>query len=151
MLLECFISVKYIKKEEGRRFLSSLFNWNINFIKMIHETIKNQLQGLQKSLMVHIAEIYFRAWKKASGKILEVLSYFHHQKKVRQGVEEMLYRLYKPILWRGLKARNSEVRSNAALLFIEAFPVRDPNFNAIEMDSEIQKQFEELYVRIACG
>uniref|UniRef100_A0A8P0NVJ2 Non-SMC condensin II complex subunit G2 n=1 Tax=Canis lupus familiaris TaxID=9615 RepID=A0A8P0NVJ2_CANLF len=133
MLLECFISVKYIKKEEGRRFLSSLFIWNVNFIKMIHETIKNQLQGLQKSLMVYIAEIYFRAWKKASGKILEtiensciqdfmhhgihlprrspvhsrvreVLSYFHHQKKVRQGVEEMLYRLYKPILWRGLKS-----------------------------------------------
>ncbi|KAM5255154.1 condensin-2 complex subunit G2 [Ctenodactylus gundi] len=174
MLLECFINVSYIKKEEGRRFLSSLFNWNINFIKMIHGTIKNQLQGLQKSLMVHIAEIYFRAWKKASGKILEtiesdciqdlmfhgihlprrspvhskvreVLSYFHHQKNVRQGVEEMLYRLYKPILWRGLKARNSEVRSNAALLFVEAFPVRDPNFHAMEMDSEIQKQFEELY------
>ncbi|XP_078199417.1 condensin-2 complex subunit G2 isoform X9 [Callithrix jacchus] len=174
MLLECFININYIKKEEGRRFLSSLFNWNINFIKMIHGTIKNQLQGLQKSLMVYIAEIYFRAWKKASGKILEtiendciqdfmfhgihlprrspvhskvreVLSYFHHQKKVRQGVEEMLYRLYKPILWRGLKARNSEVRSNAALLFVEAFPIRDPSFHAIEMDSEIQKQFEELY------
>uniref|UniRef100_A0A8D1D901 Condensin-2 complex subunit G2 n=1 Tax=Sus scrofa TaxID=9823 RepID=A0A8D1D901_PIG len=174
MLLECFININYIKKEEGRRFLSSLFNWNINFIKMIHGTIKNQLQGLQKSLMVHIAEIYFRAWKKASGKILEaiensciqdfmyhgvhlhrrspvharvreILSYFHNQKKVRQGVEEMLYRLYKPILWRGLKARNSEVRSNAALLFVEAFPIRDPNFNAVEMDSEIQKQFEELY------
>ncbi|MBZ3883563.1 Condensin-2 complex subunit G2, partial [Sciurus carolinensis] len=78
-------------------------------------------------------------------RVREVLSYFHHQKKVRQGVEEMLYRLYKPILWRGLKARNSEVRSNAALLFVEAFPVRDPNFHAIEMDSEIQKQFEELY------
>uniref|UniRef100_A0A384BX25 Condensin-2 complex subunit G2 n=1 Tax=Ursus maritimus TaxID=29073 RepID=A0A384BX25_URSMA len=165
---------KSLETKTGRRFLSSLFNWNINFIKMIHDTIKNQLQGLQKSLMVHVAEIYFRAWKKASGKILEtiengciqdfmhhgihlprrspvhsrvreVLCYFHHQKKVRQGVEEMLYRLYKPILWRGLKARNSEVRSNAALLFIEAFPIRDPNFNAIEMDSEIQKQFEELY------
>ncbi|KAL4826389.1 hypothetical protein H8958_002341 [Nasalis larvatus] len=174
MLLECFININYIKKEEGRRFLSSLFNWNINFIRMIHGTIKNQLQGLQKSLMVYIAEVYFRAWKKASGKILEtiendciqdfmfhgihlprrspvhskvreVLSYFHHQKKVRQGVEEMLYRLYKPILWRGLKARNSEVRSNAALLFVEAFPIRDPNLHAIEMDSEIQKQFEELY------
>ncbi|XP_051008459.1 condensin-2 complex subunit G2 [Acomys russatus] len=172
-LLECFINVNYIKKEEGRRFLSFLFSWNIDFIKMIHETIKNQLSGLQKSLMVYIAEIYFRAWKKASGKILEtiendciqdlmfhgihlprwspvhskvreVLSYFHQQ-KVREGVEEMLYRLYKPILWRALKARNSEVRSNAALLFVEAFPVRDPNFVAIEMDSEIQKQFEELY------
>lgn len=173
MLLQCFINVNCIKKEEGRRFLSYLFSWNIDFIKMIHDTIKNQLPGLQKSLMVHIAEIYFRAWKKASGKILEtiendciqdfmfhgihlprrspvhskvreVLSYFHQQ-KVRQGVEEMLYRLYKPILWRGLKARNSEVRSNAALLFVEAFPVRDPNFIAAEMDSEIQKQFEELY------
>ncbi|XP_072820142.1 condensin-2 complex subunit G2 isoform X1 [Vicugna pacos] len=174
MLLECFINVNYIKKEEGRRFLSSLFNWNINFIKMIHGTIKNQLQGLQKSLMVHIAEIYFRAWKKASGKTLEaiendciqdfmyhgihlprsspvhprvreVLSYFHHQKEARQGAEEMLHRLYRPVLWRGLKARNSEVRCNAALLFVEAFPIRDPSFSAIEMDSEIQKQFEELY------
>nr|XP_045016633.1 condensin-2 complex subunit G2 [Jaculus jaculus]XP_045016634.1 condensin-2 complex subunit G2 [Jaculus jaculus] len=173
MLLECFINVNYIKKEEGRRFLSFLFSWNINFIKMIHGTIKNQLSGFPKSLMGHIAEIYFRAWKKTSGKILEtiendciqdfmyhgihlprkspvhskvreVLSYFHQQ-KVRQGVEEMLYRLYKPILWRGLKARNSEVRSNAALLFVEAFPIRDPNFLATEMDSEIQKQFEELY------
>ncbi|XP_055463527.1 condensin-2 complex subunit G2 [Psammomys obesus] len=173
MLLECFINVNYIKKEEGRRFLSFLFSWNADFIKMIHETIKNQLSGLQRSLMVHIAEIYFRAWKKASGKMLEaiendciqdfmfhgihlprkspvhskvreVLSYFHQQ-RVRQGVEEMLCRLYKPILWRGLKARNSEVRSNAALLFVEAFPIRDPNFTAIEMDSEIQKQFEELY------
>ncbi|KAF7461263.1 hypothetical protein GHT09_015387 [Marmota monax] len=73
MLLECFINVNYVKKEEGRRFLSSLFNWNINFIKMIHGTIKNQLQGLQKHLMVHIAEIYFRAWKKASGNILEAI------------------------------------------------------------------------------
>uniref|UniRef100_A0A2K6KWN3 Non-SMC condensin II complex subunit G2 n=1 Tax=Rhinopithecus bieti TaxID=61621 RepID=A0A2K6KWN3_RHIBE len=176
MLLECFININYIKKEEGRRFLSSLFNWNINFIRMIHGTIKNQLQGLQKSLMVYIAEIYFRAWKSCfalrllfqtiendciqdfmfhgihlprrspvHSKVREVLSYFHHQKKVRQGVEEMLYRLYKPILWRGLKARNSEVRSNAALLFVEAFPIRDPNLHAIEMDSEIQKQFEELY------
>lgn len=84
-------------------------------------------------------------------RVREILSYFHNQKKVRQGVEEMLYRLYKPILWRGLKARNSEVRSNAALLFVEAFPIRDPNFNAVEMDSEIQKQFEELYVCISWG
>uniref|UniRef100_H0X5F2 Condensin-2 complex subunit G2 n=1 Tax=Otolemur garnettii TaxID=30611 RepID=H0X5F2_OTOGA len=174
MLLECFMNISHIKKEEGRRFLSSLFNWNVNFIKMIHGTIKNQLEGLQKSLVIHIADIYFRAWKKATGRVLEtiengciqdfmfhgihlprkspvhckvreVLSYFHHQKKVRQGVEEMLCRLYKPILWRGLKARNSEVRSNAALLFVEAFPIRDPNLHAIEMDNEIQRQFEELY------
>ncbi|XP_067398899.1 condensin-2 complex subunit G2 [Emydura macquarii macquarii] len=174
LLLQCFMSVNHIKKEEGRRFLSFLLSWNVNFIRMIHGTIRNQLQYFPKSLMAYIAEIYFRAWKKASGEILEVLehnciqdfmhhgihlprsspvhpkvrellSYFHKQSKVRQGIEEMLYRLYQPILWRALKARNSEVRSNAALLFVEAFPIRDPHFNNVDMDNEIQKQFEELF------
>ncbi|XP_043397485.1 condensin-2 complex subunit G2 isoform X3 [Chelonia mydas] len=174
LLLQCFMSVNHIKKEEGRRFLSFLLSWNVNFIKMIHGTIKNQLQCFSKSLMAYVAEIYFRAWKKASGEILEILehnciqdfmhhginlprsspvhpkvrellSYFHKQSKVRQGVEEMLHRLYQPILWRALKARNSEVRSNAALLFVEAFPIRDPHFNNEAMDNEIQKQFEELF------
>ncbi|NXF47735.1 CNDG2 protein, partial [Oceanites oceanicus] len=174
LLLQCFMSVKHIKKEEGRRFLSFLFSWNVNFIKMIHGTVKNQLQFFPRSLMEYISEVYFRAWKKVSGEFLEILehnciqdfmhhgihlprsssvhsrvremlSYFHKQGKVRQGVEEMLYRLYQPILWRALKARNSEVRSNAAFLFVDAFPVRDPSFNVEEMDNEIQKQFEELF------
>ncbi|NWX64614.1 CNDG2 protein, partial [Promerops cafer] len=174
LLLQCFMSVKHIKKEEGRRLLSFLFSWNVNFIKMIHGTVKNQLQFFPRSLMEYISEVYFRAWKKVSGEFIEVLeynciqdfmhhgihlprsssvhckvremlSYFHKQSKVRQGVEEMLYRLYQPILWRALKARNSEVRANAAFLFVDAFPVRDPSFTAEEMDSEIQKQFEELF------
>ncbi|NXJ23605.1 CNDG2 protein, partial [Dicrurus megarhynchus] len=174
LLLQCFMSVKHINKEEGRRFLSFLFSWNVNFIKMIHGTVKNQLQFFPRSLVEYISEVYFRAWKKVSGEFIEVLeynciqdfmhhgihlprsssvhskvremlSYFHKQSKVRQGVEEMLYRLYQPILWRALKARNSEVRANAAFLFVDAFPVRDPSFKVEEMDNEIQKQFEELF------
>ncbi|KFQ37255.1 Condensin-2 complex subunit G2, partial [Merops nubicus] len=174
LLLQCFMSVKHIKKEEGRRFLSFLFSWNVNFIKMIHGTVKNQLQFFPRSLVENISEVYFRAWKKVSGefleilehgciqdfmhhgihlprsssvhcKVREILSYFHKQSKVRQGVEEMLCRLYQPILWRSLKARNSEVRSNAAFLFVDAFPVCDPSFNTEEMDNEIQKQFEVLF------
>ncbi|NXA72355.1 CNDG2 protein, partial [Thryothorus ludovicianus] len=174
LLLQCFMSVKHIKKEGGRRFLSFLFTWNVNFIKMIHGTVKNQLQFFPRSLMEYISEVYFRAWKKVSGEFIEVLeynciqdfmhhgihlpksspvhskvremlSYFHKQSKARQGVEEMLYRLYQPILWRALKARNSEVRANAAFLFVDAFPLRDPSFTAEEMDNEIQKQFEELF------
>ncbi|NWH59852.1 CNDG2 protein, partial [Geococcyx californianus] len=174
LLLQCFMTEKHIKKEEGRRLLSFLFSWNVNFIKMIHGTVKNQLLFFPRSLMEYISEVYFRAWKKVSGEFLEILEckciqdfmhhgihlprsspvhskvrellcYFHKQSKVRQGVEEMLYRLYQPILWRSLKARNSEVRANAAFLFVDAFPVRDPSFNTEEMDNEIQKQFEELF------
>ncbi|NXN31267.1 CNDG2 protein, partial [Nycticryphes semicollaris] len=169
-----FFSFPLFPSQQGRRFLSFLFSWNVNFIKMIHGTVKNQLQFFPRSLMDCIAEVYFRAWKKVSGEFLEILehnciqdfmhhgihlprsssvhsklremlSYFHKQSKVRQGVEEMLYRLYRPILWRALKARNSEVRSNAAFLFVDAFPIRDPSFNNEEMDKEIQKQFEELF------
>ncbi|XP_041039059.1 condensin-2 complex subunit G2 [Carcharodon carcharias] len=173
ILLQCFMSVAHIKKEEGRRFLSFLFSWDVEFIKMVHGTIKNQLHFFPKSIMAHIAEVYFRAWKKASGmflktieysciqdfmhhgvhlprnspvhsKVRELLSYFHQQ-KVRQGVDEMLHRLYQPILWRGLKARNSEVRANAAILFVEAFPIRDPGLTNEEVDIEIQRQFEEIF------
>uniref|UniRef100_A0A663DVN4 Non-SMC condensin II complex subunit G2 n=1 Tax=Aquila chrysaetos chrysaetos TaxID=223781 RepID=A0A663DVN4_AQUCH len=170
LLLQCFISVKHIKKEEGRRFLSFLFSWNVNFIKMIHGTVKNQLQFfpryasqlqflmIVKSLakILFILEhnciqdfmhhgIHLPRSSSVHSKVREMLSYFHKQSKVRQGVEEMLYRLYQPILWRALKARNSEVRSNAAFLFVDAFPVRDPRFNTEEMDNEIQKQFDELF------
>ncbi|XP_062898482.1 condensin-2 complex subunit G2 isoform X2 [Mobula hypostoma] len=172
-LLQCFMSIAHIKKEEGRRFLSFLFSWDVEFIKMIHGTIRNQLTFFPKSIMPFVAEVYFRAWRKASGlfletiencciqdfmhhgvhlprnspvhsKVRELLSYFHQQ-KLRQGVDEMLHRLYQPILWRGLKARNSEVRANAAILFVEAFPIRDPALTNEDVDVSIQKQFEEIF------
>ncbi|XP_026536708.1 condensin-2 complex subunit G2 [Notechis scutatus] len=175
LLLHCFMSPGYIKREEGRRFLSFLFTWNVNFIKLIHGTIKNQLLCFPRSQMNHVAEVYFRAWKKSSGEILEVieysciqdfmhhavhlprksplhakvreiLSYFHKQNKRREGVEEVLYRLYQPVLWRALKARNPEIRSNAALLFSDAFPILDPRFNREDLQKEIQRQFDELFI-----
>ncbi|XP_048367247.1 condensin-2 complex subunit G2-like isoform X1 [Sphaerodactylus townsendi] len=74
-----------------------------------------------------------------------MLSYFHKQNKCRQGVEEVLYRLYQPILWRALKARNSEVRSNAAFLFVDAFPILDPHISKEDSENEIQRQFDELF------
>lgn len=173
VLLQCFMSIAHLKNEEGRRFLSFLFCWDVEFIKMIHGTIKNQLCFFPKSIMPLVAEVYFRAWKKASGlsletieysciqdfmhhgvhlprdspvhsKVQELLSYFHQQ-KLRQGVDEMLHRLYQPILWRGLKASNSEVRANAAILFVEAFPIRDPALTSEDADIVIQKQFEEIF------
>ncbi|XP_061095489.1 condensin-2 complex subunit G2 isoform X1 [Conger conger] len=173
LLLQCFLSAAHIRREEGRRLLTFLFSWNVKFIGMIHGTIKNQLQFFPKFIIEHVAEIYFRAWKKASdlflqeiettciqdfmqfavllhrnspvhGKVRQILSYVHKQ-KLRQGVDEMLYRLYKPILWRGLKATNSEVRANAALLFTEAFPLQDPSLSSENMDRAIQRQLDTLF------
>jgi condensin-2 complex subunit G2 len=55
--------------------------------------------------------------------ILRVLRGLHEQKRIR-GVDEMLHRLYEPILWRHLKAANSAVRKNALNLMLDAFPIQ---------------------------
>ncbi|XP_041737015.1 condensin-2 complex subunit G2 [Coregonus clupeaformis] len=172
LLLQCFLSVNHIRNEDGKRLMVFLFSWNVNFIRIIHGTIKNQLPYFANSLTDHIAEIYCRAWKKASGvcleqiestciqdfmqhavllhrtspvhtKVRQILSYFH-KRKCRHGLDEMLYRLYKPILWRALSAANSEVRANATLLFTEAFPIHDPSQSSEKMDETIQKQLDTL-------
>ncbi|GAA6100815.1 condensin-2 complex subunit G2, partial [Tachysurus ichikawai] len=76
--------------------------------------------------------------------VLQILSYLHKQ-KFRQGVDEMLHRLYMPILWKALKAVNAEVRANATLLFTEAFPIHDPNMSSDRVDELVQKQLDTLF------
>ncbi|KAM9333341.1 condensin-2 complex subunit G2 isoform 1-T2 [Pholidichthys leucotaenia] len=170
LLLQCFHFPAYYKNDDGKRFLVFLFSWNINFIWVIHGTIKNQMEVLNKTITAHITEIYFRAWKKASGDFLEkiesvciqdfmqcaiflhrtspvhakvrqILSYFHSRKSFHS-VEKMLYNLYRPILWKALNVPNFEVRANATLLFTDAFPVRDPDQSNENIDENIQKQLD---------
>ncbi|KAM9337176.1 condensin-2 complex subunit G2 [Symphorus nematophorus] len=170
MLLQCFQRPSYIRNDDGKRFLVFLFSWNVSFIWVIHGTIKNQLEFLSKGMITHIMEIYFRAWKKASGDFLEqiestciqdlmtnaiflhraspvhtkvrqIVSYFHSRKGCHK-VDKMLYNLYKPILWKALSAPNFEVRANATLLFGEAFPVHDPDQSNKNTDEAVQKQLD---------
>ncbi|XP_070842311.1 condensin-2 complex subunit G2 isoform X1 [Chaetodon trifascialis] len=170
LLLQCFHSPVYIRNDDGKRFLVFLFSWNIHFIWVIHGTIKNQLEFYSKTMMTHITEIYFRAWKKAIGdfldqiestciqdfmqnaiflhrtspvhaKVRQIVSYVHARKGCHK-VDKMLYNLYKPILWKALSAPNFEVRANATFLFTEAFPVHDPDQNNKNIDEAIQKQLD---------
>ncbi|XP_045929884.1 condensin-2 complex subunit G2 isoform X1 [Micropterus dolomieu] len=172
LLLQCFHRPIYIKNDDGKRFLVFLFSWNVNFICVIHGTIKNQLEFYSKTITTHITEIYFRAWKKASedflekiessciqdfmlnaiflyraspvhAKVRQIVGYFHKRKGCHK-VDKMLYDLYKPILWKALTAPNFEVRANATLLFTEAFPVHDPDHNTKNIDETIQKQLDTV-------
>uniref|UniRef100_A0A3Q1FKQ8 Non-SMC condensin II complex, subunit G2 n=1 Tax=Acanthochromis polyacanthus TaxID=80966 RepID=A0A3Q1FKQ8_9TELE len=170
LLLQCFQRPTYIRNDDGKRFLVFLFSWNVDFIWVIHGTIKNQLQFYSKTMTTHIAEIYFRAWKKAGGDFLEnmessciqdfmqnavflrraspvyakvrqIVSYFHTRAGCKS-VDKMLYNLYRPILWKALSAPNFEVRANATLLFTEAFPIHDPDQSNESIDESIQKQLD---------
>uniref|UniRef100_A0A3Q3EGH3 Non-SMC condensin II complex, subunit G2 n=1 Tax=Labrus bergylta TaxID=56723 RepID=A0A3Q3EGH3_9LABR len=172
LLLQCFQFPNFIKNDDGKRFLVFLFSWDVGFVPMIHGTVKNGLEFYSKT--AHITEIYFRAWKKASGDFLEqiesscvqdlmrsaillsrsspvfdkvrqvIVNYFHKKKSCPR-VEKMLYHLYKPVLWRALSP-NFEVRANAALLFAEAFPLHNPEQNCSNMDETIQKQLDTAMV-----
>ncbi|XP_054622397.1 condensin-2 complex subunit G2 [Dunckerocampus dactyliophorus] len=171
-LLQCFCRPAFIRNNDGKRFLVFLFSWDINFISLIHSTIKNNLEFFSKSTVSHITEIYFRAWKKASGDFLEkienaciqdfmqcaillhraspvhtkvrqILSYFHTRKSCHR-VDKMLNDLYKPILWKALCAPNFEVRANATLLFTSAFPIHDPDQDNEKIDGAVQKQLDTV-------
>ncbi|KAM9839257.1 condensin-2 complex subunit G2 [Aulostomus maculatus] len=172
LLLQCCQSPTHIRNDDGKRLLVFLFSWNINFILLLHGTLKNQLEFFSKSMISNIMEIYFRAWKKASGDFLEkmeslciqdflqcaillpktspvhakvrqIVSYFH-ARKGHHRLEKMLYTLYRPILWKALNAPNFEVRANATLLLTEAFPIHDPEQNTQNIDATIQKQLDTV-------
>ena len=56
----------------------------------------------------------------------------------------MLCRLYTPIIWRALNAANAQVRVNAVLLLVDAFPLRNPDATAEEFEELLQRQFDAL-------
>lgn len=47
-----------------------------------------------------------------------------HADKAAPGVDAMLLRLYRPLLFRGLAAANAAVRRNALQLLLAAFPLQ---------------------------
>lgn len=59
----------------------------------------------------------------------------------------MLLRLYNPFLWRSLKVASPQVRTNAATLFLDVFPLQDPDSTRQEIDTVMQKQFDAMMVR----
>ena len=72
-----------------------------------------------------------------------MLDGFHSQKKER-GVDDMLVRLYQPILWRAMKVANPIVRGNAAALLVAAFPLQSSEFSRADSDILMQQQFDAL-------
>lgn len=75
--------------------------------------------------------------------IRKVLGFFYAKKK-HSGVDEMLVRLFEPILWRSLKVANPHVRRNAALMLIDAFPLQTGSNSQSQLDELLQKQFSAI-------
>eukprot|EP00002_Diphylleia_rotans_P023151 TRINITY_DN4550_c0_g1_i4.p1 TRINITY_DN4550_c0_g1~~TRINITY_DN4550_c0_g1_i4.p1 ORF type:complete len:720 (+),score=134.00 TRINITY_DN4550_c0_g1_i4:53-2212(+) len=171
MLLRCILHPSFLSENDGQRFIVSLFGIHLPFIDEIHSTIKNQILYANKNQISSYGDIYFKAWSVATGPYLMKIErsciqdlMFHavhasssrlagklfrllgclHSKKAQKGVDEMLSRLYEPILWRALKVANPLVRKNAAVLLGDAFPLQDLDDNAGDIDVNIQRQLNYM-------
>lgn len=171
VLLQCYVTPIFLKADQGRKFLSSLFYLSLSYTAQIHESIKMLLLHCPSQHLTWYGNIYFDAWKNAMTPYLEVIenqclqdlmysavhaprkgtrSMFHslrcvlacfHQRVTQQNVINMLVRLYGPFLWRSLKVANADVRTNATTLLLEVFPLQDHCQNKQDQDEGLQRQF----------
>lgn len=171
ILLRCYIQPNLFRSPDAIPFLSFLFELHLPFVHDINETIRNQLPHQRRSILTKYGSIYFKAWVGSAANsqaretieldciqryvqdavharstslfsaVRTVLAIFFDNKR-HTGVDEMLYRISSPILWRGVKAANDSVRRQAAVLLFDAFPLRDPSFTNEQMDLTLQRQFD---------
>ncbi|KAL5261419.1 hypothetical protein ACHWQZ_G007199 [Mnemiopsis leidyi] len=80
---------------------------------------------------------------KSSPKVAKVLSVLHKHKKELH-IEEMLYTLYKPLLWRALDAPNGDVRANATVLFLGVFPLIPARYNKVQFQDTLEEQCSKI-------
>jgi condensin-2 complex subunit G2 len=104
----------------------------------LRQSLEEMLQDVAHAA-IHAAE------KKYFDGLRTVLAAFHEKKNTKD-VDALLLRVYGPILWRSLRSANPIVRSQAALIFFEAFPLQSADtMTAAESEGLLQKQFDLLH------
>jgi len=165
LLLRLASSPLLLRLPEGKRLLACLFHVDGALMRDMHQAVRVQIPDAKKTELEAYAEIYFRAWKEAPApevqdavesqvladlmyavihvanpnmtkSLLAVLNPFHDAKKT-PAVEDLLHRMYGPILWRSMAAANAKVRVNAAQVLSEVFPLQDASHT--QTDASIRK------------
>lgn len=168
LLLRTVSSPLFLKQTEGKRFIASLFYLHESMVRDLHQAIRVQIPEAKKPILQAYGEVYFRAWKETEPdspvrnaieeialqdimyavlhvanpntqkSLMMILEPFHVAKKTPQ-VENLLQRMYGPILWRSLRAANPHVRTNAAEVLSATFPLKTASASHKEMERAVQK------------
>lgn len=160
-LLQCPTSPLYVLQDVGSKFLAYLLNVD-DICNAVFNSILVQLSSASKRWAEAYGKILFTAWKlgksqriftsltflteKALYSAIEplgtnlriVLQSFHHNKNVQ--VDELLHRMYGPILYKNLKVANPYVRRNAITVLTGSFPIHDPNSLVQDIERTIAVQ-----------
>jgi condensin-2 complex subunit G2 len=174
LLLRCFLHPTFLKSADGMKFLAYLLTISNGYIfESALRVIKSQLLSGGKSISKIYGEMLQKAWKETTNsneswatdfenylqdlvhdavhsadpkyfRGLRLLIKAFHDVKRTDTFEEMLVRVFEPILWRSLRCANATVRSQAAVLFLDVFPLQRINGKPEECDQLLQKQFDQL-------
>lgn len=155
MLVQCFARPLFSRSADNRRVLSAILAQCPPLVADAAAVMRAQLPSQPERVHEGWGEVLYRAWAAADAgpartaieqsaiqdlmargvgaahpatfaAVRRVLSVFVARKTQRaRGVEGMLLRLYAPVLFRALVAPNAALRKNAALLLLDAFPLRD--------------------------
>ncbi|XP_054260680.1 condensin-2 complex subunit G2-like [Macrosteles quadrilineatus] len=75
--------------------------------------------------------------------VFAILSYLHHHRTTAQ-FSKVLTELYMPLLWRHLRSGNNIERSNAALVFLDVYPLEMPGSGRADESDFCIKQHNEM-------
>ena len=162
----------YYTCPEGRAFLVFLFSISPGLVTALHEAARHILPEFSRLATTGMGEVYLKAWHASEGEFrtkmedciqdlmyrcviggrggggahtpaLRVLNVFHSAKR-SQATQNLVARLYEPILWRHLRAASQTVRHNTLDLLLAAYPVENSEQEREERDGRLEQQHRAL-------
>ena len=150
LLSRASIHPPFLRSPHGRRFLTHLLSsLPPSVTSSLHAAIRAQLPGSRPSLLTHYGHVYHAAWRASSGqsrlqmeaqlqalmhlalhassprthRALLVLLHAVHSHRTQRDVEELIARLWEPLLYRALSAPHPLLRQHAMSCLLSAFPL----------------------------
>ena len=105
------------------------------------ESIQTSIE--ENALQDFMYQVIHSAAPSTSKSVRAILDKFYLNKK-NPLVENMLHRLYGPLLWRALSGANSRVRLQASVVLSDTFPLRDPEAGNEWTEQIVNKSVEAL-------
>ncbi|GAW82605.1 hypothetical protein, conserved [Plasmodium gonderi] len=161
---------KFYENAEGKFFLSHVWSQNESiashlFNKFVHNTVT-----LSHDSIIHYSQIIYESWKNCSGKMKEIIEIqiehlvnlalkcpikiaarfrsllnIFHNNKGDKNINNLIFKIYEPVIWRSLMSPNWKLRFNATCIFQLIFPVVDPCIKNINYLSSMEKAYQVLF------
>ncbi|GFT83264.1 condensin-2 complex subunit G2 [Trichonephila clavipes] len=164
---QCAASPLYLSKPEGHKIISLFLTLDIDRVSEIHNVIKRYLPSTTVMQGVAYGKVYFDAWSNAvktknetlkneleltciqdlilltvNGRqrslvlvVRKLLDQFHNQKR-----RIMCPKCYIPYIDQLYGNSNGLIRANTAQLFLDVFPLEDPDLRIVDADAELNEQ-----------